>query len=73
MTIQHVMKDGRVLDSIEGYVVTMKDCPQVYNLIDRLNQEGAKKRYEKTNKKQNFEDNHSDSSDSCSPVGLLCG
>ena len=73
MTITHIMKDGRVLDSIEGYVVTMKDCPQVYNLIDRLNQEGAKKRYEKTNKEQNFEDNHSDSSDSCSPVGLLCG
>lgn len=56
MTIKHIMKDGRVLDSIAGYVVTKEDCPQVYDLIDRLNQEGAK--HEKKNKKQDSQDNN---------------
>ena len=71
MTIKHIMKDGRVLDSIAGYVVTKEDCPQVYDLIDRLNQEGAK--HEKKNKKQDFENSDSDRSDCVLSRCLLSG
>ena len=42
MTITHVLKDGTVLSDITGFVVKYEDCPQVYNLINRLNQEGMK-------------------------------
>lgn len=52
MTITHILKNGRVLTDIAGYVVRQEDCPQVYMLMDRLNQEGAR-RNESKNTKQN--------------------
>lgn len=38
VTIRHFLKDGTQVDSIEGRVVSYEDCPEVYHLIDRINQ-----------------------------------
>lgn len=36
MKIVHVMKDGRRLDSIEGMVIPVKECPEFYRVLERL-------------------------------------
>ena len=40
--IRHHLKDGRVLNSITGYLVKKEDVPQAYEVIDLVNCEGDK-------------------------------
>ena len=40
--VRHFLKDGTQVDSIEGRVVSYEDCPEVYHLINRINQSRAK-------------------------------
>lgn len=44
--IKHHLKDGKVLNSITGYLVRKEDVPQAYELIDLVN-EGENKDHEK--------------------------
>lgn len=37
MTIKHILKDGTVLDDIQGHVVKMSDAKSIYNLMDCIN------------------------------------
>lgn len=36
--IQHILKDGRMLQDITGHQVTRKDNPRVYEILDRANE-----------------------------------
>ena len=42
MTIKHILADGRETDTIAGHVVKGQDAKFVYELIARMNREGAK-------------------------------
>ena len=41
--IRHFLKDGTEVDSIEGHVVKMEDCPEIYWLMYTMSEERAKK------------------------------
>lgn len=34
--VVHVLKDGTILDSIEGHVVKVQDAEALYNMIDQI-------------------------------------
>lgn len=36
--IIHIMADGTVRDSIEGFVVPYEQCPDAYAVIERVNE-----------------------------------
>lgn len=38
MAVTHILKDGTKLNDIRGHVVRMEDVPNVYTLIDQINQ-----------------------------------
>ena len=40
--IKHFLKDGTQVDSIEGIVVKQKDFPELYKLIEKMNERIAK-------------------------------
>ena len=40
----HIMADGTVRDSIEGFVVTREACPGAYAVIERVNERIKKER-----------------------------
>lgn len=40
----HILKDGRVLDSIEGYVVPYEDCPEAYHILAKILDRKARER-----------------------------
>ena len=40
--IQHILKDGRMLQDITGHQVTRKDNPRVYEILDRVNERRKK-------------------------------
>ena len=42
--VLHIMKDGSVKQDITGHVVKMSDAPNIYNLMDTINSDNAKKR-----------------------------
>lgn len=39
MAIRHVLKDGRVLDDISGYLVKKEDCPELYQVVEKIRRE----------------------------------
>ena len=39
--ITHVLKDGTVLKDISGHMVTRKDAPRVYELLERKKERGT--------------------------------
>ena len=45
--IKHVLKDGRVVDSIAGTVIRQQDFEHVYEVINNINRryEGTKNEY----------------------------
>ena len=43
MTIKHILKNGTILTDINGHVVKMEDVRTVYDLMDRINQNGKRK------------------------------
>lgn len=47
MRVVHILRDGSVVKDITGHVVRMEDARPLYNLIDRINQQGSKKRSKK--------------------------
>lgn len=43
MTVRHVLKDGRVLSDLRGYVVRYEEAVNAYKLMENINkQENAK-------------------------------
>ena len=44
VTIRHIMADGTVRDSIEGFVIPYEQCPEAYHIIHRLNMRLAEER-----------------------------
>lgn len=44
MEVIHILKDGSVVKDITGHVVRMEDAGPLYELIDRINREGSKKK-----------------------------
>lgn len=34
----HVLKDGTVLDNIEGYIVKVEEAETLYNMLDQINE-----------------------------------
>ena len=40
--IKHFLKDGTQVDSIDGIVVKQKDFPELYKLIEKMNERIAK-------------------------------
>lgn len=36
--VKHILSDGTVLKDITGHVVKVSDAPDLYNLIDSINQ-----------------------------------
>ena len=40
MTIKHVLKDGTLVESIEGKVIKAKDFSVLYETINRIQKEG---------------------------------
>lgn len=40
--VKHIMKDGRVLSDIKDHVVKAEEAKEVYQLIDRINEERRK-------------------------------
>lgn len=43
MAVIHILRDGSIVEDITGHVVRMEDAEALYQLIDRINQEGSKK------------------------------
>lgn len=41
--ITHVLRDGTVLDSIQGHVVSFEDAEPLYRLIQQINYERMRK------------------------------
>lgn len=39
----HILRDGTVLDSVEGHVVKFEDAEPLYHLIQNINNGKAKK------------------------------
>lgn len=44
MNVMHILKDGSIVKDITGHVVRMEDAGPLYDLIDRINREGSKKK-----------------------------
>lgn len=44
MAVIHILRDGSVVKDITGHVVRMEDAGPLYDLIDRINREGSKKK-----------------------------
>ena len=44
MAVIHILKDGSVVKDITGHVVRMEDAGPLYQLIDKINREGSKKK-----------------------------
>lgn len=44
MAVIHILRDGSVVKDITGHVVKMEDALPLYQLIDRINREGFKKK-----------------------------
>lgn len=42
MAIKHVLKDGRTLESVNGYTVKVEQAEILYRMIDRINARGEK-------------------------------
>lgn len=40
--ITHILKDQRQLNSVSGIVITQKDFPQVYKVIEQIEKEGVR-------------------------------
>jgi hypothetical protein len=38
--IKHVLKDGSVVDSIEGHMIKAADYPVLYEVVNRIQKEG---------------------------------
>lgn len=34
----HVLKDGTVLDNIEGHIVKVEEAETLYNMLDQINE-----------------------------------
>ena len=34
--VKHVLKDGKVLKDITGHLVTRKDAPRAYDLLEKM-------------------------------------
>lgn len=44
MAVIHILRDGSIVKDITGHVVRMEDAGPLYDLIDRINREGSKKK-----------------------------
>lgn len=33
--VKHILKDGKVLKDIEGHLVTRKDAPRLYDILEK--------------------------------------
>ena len=44
MGVVHILRDGSVVKDITGHVVRMEDARPLYNLIDRINRQGSKRK-----------------------------
>lgn len=42
MSVIHILKNGLIVNDINGYVVKMGDAKSVYQLIDGINRNGLK-------------------------------
>ena len=42
--VRHIMADGTVRDSIDGFVVTYEACPEVYHILHQMSLEKARKK-----------------------------
>lgn len=40
MAVYHVLKDGSKVDSVKDYVIKMDQFPQVYRVIERIEERG---------------------------------
>ena len=40
--VKHVFKDGSVHQDIKGHLITRKDHPRVYEILERVNREEKK-------------------------------
>ena len=40
--IRHILKDGTQVDSVEGIVIKQKDFPELYKIIEKMNERIAK-------------------------------
>ena len=55
--VKHVMKDGTVRKSIDGYTVTRKQAPVVYEILNRIERE---KRHEQSRTRQDIQKKRTD-------------
>ena len=44
--IKHFLKNGQQVDSVAGMVITMKDHPQFYAVLDQINERLSKQEAE---------------------------
>lgn len=44
MGVVHILKNGSIVKDITGHVVRMEDAGPLYDLIDRINRTGSKKK-----------------------------
>lgn len=58
VVVRHFLKDGTQVDSIEGRVVSYEDCPEVYHLINRINQSRAKEAAIHNEEARNYAEQH---------------
>ncbi len=42
MAVIHILKDGTQVKDIKGHVVTQKEVPQVYMLLESMNKKGKR-------------------------------
>ena len=40
MIVRHVLKNGTELESMSGYVVQRQACPELYALVERMEDDG---------------------------------
>lgn len=40
--VRHVLRDGTVLEDLKGHLVKKEDCPEVYQLMDSMNEKERK-------------------------------
>lgn len=40
----HILKDGTVLDSIEGHIVSYEDCPAAYHILAKATDRRVRER-----------------------------
>lgn len=55
--ITHVMKDGTVRKSIDGYTLKREQAPVVYEILNRIEME---KRHEQSRTRQDFQKKRTD-------------